>query len=189
LHLYVTNGAESVPKIVELARGHSASILTLSLSRPSLDDVFLKFTGSSLEDTGEESGDEWWKQWAGKGGGGKWRQQWSETQETPDNGAERRDHQDSQGGRQETSSYQPTSGADVQAGGAWPQQQWSAEQMAQWQGGREEKKDAPNQSESHQDKSADADRPSWPSRQDWPNDGGDDAWETQKKWPGNSSDK
>lgn len=76
LHLYVTNGAESVPKITELAGKHSIHILTLSLSRPSLDDVFLKYTGASMEDTGEESGNEWWKQWAGKGNGGKWQQQW-----------------------------------------------------------------------------------------------------------------
>lgn len=81
LHLYVTNGAESVPKISELAREHSVHVLTLSLSSPTLDDVFLKYTGSSMDDSDEESADEWWKQWAGKGSGSKWQKHWEENQE------------------------------------------------------------------------------------------------------------
>src|SRR3569623_1446893 len=49
LHLYVDNGADSVPKITALASTMNVSILTLSLSRPSLDDVFLKYTGTSMD--------------------------------------------------------------------------------------------------------------------------------------------
>lgn len=81
LYLYVDNGADSVPKITALASTMNVTILTLSLSRPSLDDVFLKYTGTSMDGTEEESGEEWWKQWAGKGGGGKWAKQWSQWQE------------------------------------------------------------------------------------------------------------
>jgi len=81
LHLYVDNGADSVPKITALASTMNVTILTLSLSRPSLDDVFLKYTGTSMDGTKEESGEEWWKQWAGKGGGGKWAKQWNQWQE------------------------------------------------------------------------------------------------------------
>lgn len=80
LHVYVNKGADSVPKITALASSMNVPILTLSLSHPSLDDVFLKYTGTSIEGTVEESGDEWWKQWAGKGGGGKWQKQWSQWQ-------------------------------------------------------------------------------------------------------------
>jgi len=189
LHLYVANGAESVPKITELARRHSAAILTLSLSRPNLDDVFLKYTGSSLEDTGEESGDEWWKQWAGKGGGGKWQQQWSQDQQAAESGAEKQGPEDFQETQQARPASQPASDSSAQTGGTWPQQQWSAEETAQWQGGRAEKADTPNQTEPREAKSADADQPSWPSQQNWPNNDTDNEWAAQKKWPGKPSEK
>lgn len=73
LHLYVDNGAGSVPQIMEQAAGQHVQIKTLQLARPTLDDVFLKYTGTSMVDTGEEETEEWWMQWAGKGGGGNWK--------------------------------------------------------------------------------------------------------------------
>lgn len=134
LHLYIINGAESVPKITELAAQYAVHILTLSLSRPSLDDVFLKYTGTSLEGDGEESGDAWWKQWAGKGGGGKWQKQWAQAQEggKGDGGGERQGNEESQPGQQDAPSkeQQDDSTAPGNTGG-WGQ--WSAEEMAQWQ--------------------------------------------------------
>jgi len=137
LHLYVTNGAESVPKISELAGKHSAQILTLSLSRPSLDDVFLKYTGSSMDESSDESGDEWWKQWAGKGGSGKWQQQWNEDQEQATGGNEHnnewQEKQWTQSGQHEDAAATRPSDATIPAGNNPPQRQWSAEEMAQWQ--------------------------------------------------------
>ncbi len=118
LHLYVDNGAESVPKITALASEKQVRILTLSLSRPSLDDVFLKYTGTSLEGDTEESGDEWWKQWAGKGGGGKWQKQWEQSQaENQDDAAAGEDAQ--QWTEEETAQ--------------WQNKQWSPEEMESWQ--------------------------------------------------------
>lgn len=76
LHLYVNEGAASVPSIMSLAGTHGAMVTSLSLSRPSLDDVFIKYTGTSMEGPEEEEGEPWWKQWAGKGGGGDW-QKWA----------------------------------------------------------------------------------------------------------------
>lgn len=80
LHLYVDNGAGSVPQIMESATQHRVQVKTLSLARPTLDDVFLKYTGTSMLDTGEEETEAWWTQWAGKGGGGgnwqKWAKKW-----------------------------------------------------------------------------------------------------------------
>lgn len=70
LHLYVEDGAGSVPQIVERAGPAGVHIKTLSLARPTLDDVFLKYTGASLLEVKEEEGEQWWTQWAGKGGGG-----------------------------------------------------------------------------------------------------------------------
>ncbi len=70
LHLYVEDGAGSVPQIMEQAARHGLHVKTLSLARPTLDDVFLKYTGTSMVETGEEEPEQWWTQWAGKGGGG-----------------------------------------------------------------------------------------------------------------------
>jgi len=138
LHLYVTNGTESVPKISELASKHSVHILTLSLSRPTLDDVFLKYTGSSMEDSSEESGDEWWKQWAGKGGGGKWQQQWNENSDSSEGGGQGdgkwQANQWSQAGDQQTTATSRETDSDSDAN---PQRQWSAEEMSQWQNRRQ----------------------------------------------------
>ncbi|MBI5450434.1 MAG: ATP-binding cassette domain-containing protein [Gammaproteobacteria bacterium] len=74
LYIYVDDGASRVAKIMEQAGHHQVTIKTLSLARPTLDDVFLKYTGTSmLEKKDDEGQDEWWKQWAGKGGGGNWK--------------------------------------------------------------------------------------------------------------------
>ena len=82
LHIYVDNGAVAVPKLVHLAEENGLTIKTLSLARPTLDDVFLKYTGTTLEDAVEEEGEEWWHQWAGKGGGsGKWQKNWEKWQD------------------------------------------------------------------------------------------------------------
>jgi len=75
LHLYVADGAECVPKLMMLASQNHVEVKSLALSRPSLDDVFLKYTGSSMQGPQQETTDEWWKQWAGKGGS-KWQDKW-----------------------------------------------------------------------------------------------------------------
>ncbi|MEK7321498.1 MAG: ATP-binding cassette domain-containing protein [Pseudomonadota bacterium] len=121
LHLYVENGGESVPTITRLASEKQVRILTLSLSRPSLDDVFLKHTGSSLEGDTEETGDEWWKQWAGKGGGGKWQKQWEQSQ------AEGQTAESAAGNGEGAQQWSAEETAD------WQKGQWSAQEMADWQ--------------------------------------------------------
>lgn len=113
LHLYVENGGEAVPKVMIQYSSQNIDIKTLSLSRPTLDDVFLKYTGTSMIETKEDTGDEWWMQWAGKGGGGNWGKWQSEDDES-------------------SSGSEP----DRQEG------KWSPEEMAQWQASQEEKKDS-----------------------------------------------
>jgi ABC-2 type transport system ATP-binding protein len=52
LTVLVTNGAEAVPKIVELVSANGGKISSITLRAPTLDDVFLHFTGRSIrEDT------------------------------------------------------------------------------------------------------------------------------------------
>lgn len=78
LHLYVTDGASQVPRIAAQAGEWGMTLESLALSRPSLDDVFLRYTGASLGGQTEEGGGEaWWKQWAGKGGG-NWSKKWQQ---------------------------------------------------------------------------------------------------------------
>jgi len=82
LYVYVDNGGEAVPRFVRLAGEMGLTIKSLSLARPTLDDVFLKYTGAKLDDVKEEEGEEWWHQWAGKGGGGgKWQKNWEKWQQ------------------------------------------------------------------------------------------------------------
>jgi len=78
LHIYVEHGASAVPKVVSMASEAGLTISELSLAHPTLDDVFLRYTGNTLTDSGEEeAGEEWWHQWAGKGGG-SWGNKWKD---------------------------------------------------------------------------------------------------------------
>jgi ABC-2 type transport system ATP-binding protein len=54
LRLAVRNGTESLPEIFDLLRARGVGLETVSLSQPSLDDVFLRKTGRSLRDAGQE---------------------------------------------------------------------------------------------------------------------------------------
>jgi len=53
LHLYVDNGGESLPLLLRVLDGAGVGLRSISLSEPTLDDVFLRYTGRSLRDTGE----------------------------------------------------------------------------------------------------------------------------------------
>ncbi|MGH7866879.1 MAG: DUF4162 domain-containing protein, partial [Candidatus Dormibacteraceae bacterium] len=50
LRLYVDQGESSLPVILRLLDGAHIELRTISLSRPSLDDVFLRQTGHSLRE-------------------------------------------------------------------------------------------------------------------------------------------
>jgi ABC-2 type transport system ATP-binding protein len=50
LRLYVDRGEEAMPEILRLLDGAGIRLVTLSLARPSLDDVFLRQTGRSLRE-------------------------------------------------------------------------------------------------------------------------------------------
>jgi len=51
IQLYVERGEEALPSILRLLDGAGLGIRTVALSRPSLDDVFLRQTGRSLRET------------------------------------------------------------------------------------------------------------------------------------------
>lgn len=54
-NLYVRNGAIAIPKILDKLKVNGIELESVSLSQPSLDDVFLKKTGKSLRETGRET--------------------------------------------------------------------------------------------------------------------------------------
>src|SRR5581483_4586354 len=51
VRLYVDRGESSMPAILRLLDGAGLELQTISLTRPSLDDVFLRQTGRSLRET------------------------------------------------------------------------------------------------------------------------------------------
>ncbi len=51
-YLYVEDGAKVLPKVYELLEANRVQLDTVSISQPSLDDVFLKQTGRLLRDAG-----------------------------------------------------------------------------------------------------------------------------------------
>ena len=52
LRLVVSNGGEALPVVIRLLEGRGVGVADIALSRPSLDDVFLRATGHSLKDEG-----------------------------------------------------------------------------------------------------------------------------------------
>ena len=55
LHLYVERGEEVLPDVLRLLDHNGAAIRTVTLARPSLDDVFLRLTGRSLREPAESA--------------------------------------------------------------------------------------------------------------------------------------
>ena len=74
VRVYVNNGSETIPGLMKLLNQQGVEILSLTISRPSLDDVYLKYSGVSFKE-GESTGEAnpWWAQWQKGGGGKKWK--------------------------------------------------------------------------------------------------------------------
>lgn len=54
-HLYVRDGAITMPRLFDILKAKGIELESVSLSQPSLEDVFLKQTGKSLRDTEREA--------------------------------------------------------------------------------------------------------------------------------------
>jgi len=55
LRLYVEDGSAALPELLRLFDREQIALKSISLSEPTLDDVFLRYTGRSLRDTGTTS--------------------------------------------------------------------------------------------------------------------------------------
>lgn len=88
LRIYVDNGGETVADLIALLARDGIRVKAVTLARPTLDDVFVKFTGRSMEKV-EEKVRPWWAQWAGANweqvqAKGEWQgNRWMEADGTP----------------------------------------------------------------------------------------------------------
>ena len=177
LHLYVSNGATSIPRLIESCNNINCVVENVSYSRPTLDDVFIQYTGSSIEAGESEGENKWWEKWAGKGGGGKWAKKWQDSQ-TDDSSEDEKQwteeeaeqwHKNKQWTEEEASQWQDN-------------KQWSKEESAAWHASKDQSKDdKKNKAESEKESS-------WPEENNWQNNKAQ--WENNdnKKWP-DGSDK
>jgi len=55
LNLSVENGEEAIPKLIELVRGRGDQVHAVSLRRPTLEDVFIHYTGRAIREEAPES--------------------------------------------------------------------------------------------------------------------------------------
>lgn len=77
LNVYVDHGAATIPAIAVRASELEIALREVTLTQPSLDDVFLQHTGNRMDSETTDAQQPWWQQWAGKGGGsGKWAKKW-----------------------------------------------------------------------------------------------------------------
>ena len=49
MHLHADNGAQAVPVILQALEAGGINVASVTVARPSLDDVYLKYTGRSFE--------------------------------------------------------------------------------------------------------------------------------------------
>ncbi|MBT3956586.1 MAG: ABC transporter ATP-binding protein, partial [Nitrosopumilus sp.] len=50
LTLFVSNGTEVIPKIFQISSQLEIKITSISLTQPTLDDVFISYTGHEIRD-------------------------------------------------------------------------------------------------------------------------------------------
>jgi len=50
LHLRVSSGERAIPRLIDLANKHDGQVHTVSLSRPTLEDVFIHYTGRAIRE-------------------------------------------------------------------------------------------------------------------------------------------
>ena len=50
LHLQVGSGEQAIPKLIDFAKKHGVLVHTVSLSRPTLEDVFIHYTGRAIRE-------------------------------------------------------------------------------------------------------------------------------------------
>jgi len=160
LHLYVSNGAAAIVKLIEDCRSENADVNNVSFSRPTLDDVFIRYTGSSIESNSNEGEEKWWEKWAGKGGGGSWAKKWKED-DAADSSED--DASTKQWTEDEASEWHKNKEWSEEESAKWEEnKQWSQQESAAWHN-KNEKADTDKSSDEAPQQSVD-------SNQQWSED-------------------
>jgi ABC-2 type transport system ATP-binding protein len=55
LHLQVGNGEKAIPKLIEIISANGGQVQGVNLSRPTLEDVFIKYTGKTIREEKPEN--------------------------------------------------------------------------------------------------------------------------------------
>ncbi len=124
VRVYVNNGSEAVQWMMKLLNENGIDVSSLSISRPSLDDVYLKYSGASFkEGDSAEGGEPWWAKWQKAGWGKNWK------------GGEESGQESQEGGQQEWG--KEWGGGDVSSdkaveSGNSGEGKWSPEEMKEW---------------------------------------------------------
>src|SRR4030066_635013 len=127
VRVYVNNGSEAIQWIMKLLNQNGIDVSSLSIPRPSLDDVYLKYSGASFkEGDSAEGGEPWWAKWQKGGWGKNWK------------GGEDSSQDSQEGGQQEWGNgYKEWEGSEVNGDKApengdkgW--EKWSPEEMTAW---------------------------------------------------------
>jgi len=125
LHLYVNNGTHAIPKLMSLANHMAIEVQNISFARPTLDDVFIKYTGTSIDANEEEATEQWWEKWAGKGDQTQWSKKWQKNPPSQENTEETTDNQTAWPEQQDTATQ---SSDQTKSDTHWPNQPWPSTQ-------------------------------------------------------------
>ncbi len=87
LRLYIEEGQQALPKVIQWLDEQGLSPLSVLLARPTFDDVYLKYTGKNWATANEKKENEW-GDWGGGSDGGKWKNKWNKEDGETEGGTE-----------------------------------------------------------------------------------------------------
>jgi len=172
LHLYVSNGATSIVKLIEDCHSLNSDVSNVSFSRPTLDDVFIQYTGSSIDSQNETGEEKWWEKWAGKGGGGAWSKKWQTDNDTSEKPADS-DSSEKQWSEEEETEWHNNKEWSEDESKQWEgNEHWSQQESAAWHN-----KDSSSKKNADESKPSDAEN----SQESWQQDDSN-AWSGDNDW-------
>jgi len=181
VRLYLENGREALPTVIQYLDEHQMSPKSVLLARPTFDDVYLKYTGKDWALADQKDNDKG-AGWGGSAGAGKWKNKWNKE------------------GKQSGEDWEKWNKDGDQAGGDWENQ--GKKQVGQTQ--EKQMKEADVKEVKQKEGVAEKDEKKWESKWqqgaespegEWPNqwqDGNnqsdakkwpsDQKWDSDKKW-------
>ena len=179
LHLYVSNGATSIPRLIENCNEIKAEVINVSYQRPTLDDVFIKYTGSSIDAQGDDGEEKWWEKWAGKGGGGMWAKKWQQANDASDG-------EEKVWTAEEAEEWHKTKQWSEEESAQWnDNKQWSAEEAAAWHS-KNEAQNTVNASQDTEQQWSKEEAAEWHKNKQW-SDKEKSQWQDNKQWSAEES--